>query len=170
HRTHHPRERDPRPRPRALRLRGARTDAGLHPRRARCRHPPHSGMDPESMNRTATAPPPALRDDARRRALTLPAVSDERVILSRVAERGGAVESNDQLGLDFDVEQTAWGRWVDPDRRAAQVRKFLDRAGLEDIPPAPWPEGSPEVKRLDSLLAELFPDMSTAMASENGDI
>ncbi len=80
------------------------------------------------------------------------------------------MESNDQLGLDFDVEQTAWGRWVDPDRRAAQVRKFLDHAGLEDIPPEPWPEGAPDVKRLDSLLAELFPDMSTAMASENADI
>lgn len=47
--------------------------------------------------------------------------------------------NNDQLGLDFDVEQTEWGKWVDPDRRSAQVRKFLDYAGFQHIPSKPWP-------------------------------
>ncbi|WP_157171909.1 hypothetical protein [Nocardia higoensis] len=80
------------------------------------------------------------------------------------------MESNDQLGLDFEVEQTAWGAWVDPNRRAAQVRKFLDRAGLDDIPSEPWPEDSLGVKRLDSLLAEWLPDMDAAMEPENHDL
>lgn len=51
-----------------------------------------------------------------------------------------------------------------------QVRKFLDYVGLEGIPAEPWPEGASEVKRLDSIVAGLFPDMSTAMAPENADV
>ncbi|MEV0295634.1 hypothetical protein [Nocardia sp. NPDC050710] len=80
--------------------------------------------------------------------------------------------TDDQLSMDLgvEVEQTAWGKWVDPDRRAAQVRKFLDYAGLQGIPSKPWPEGSPDVKRLDPVIAKLFPDMDTAMASENEDM
>ncbi|MBF6354033.1 hypothetical protein IU449_05615 [Nocardia higoensis] len=80
------------------------------------------------------------------------------------------MESNEQLGLDFEVERTAWGTWVDPDRRAAQVRKFLDYAGLGGIPAGPWPEGSSEVKRLDAALAEWLPDMDAAMKPENHDL
>lgn len=78
--------------------------------------------------------------------------------------------NDEQLGLDFEVEPTEWGKWVDPDRRAAQVRKFLDYAGLQHIPSKPWPEGSAEVKRLDALVTELFPDMATAMKPENADM
>ena len=78
--------------------------------------------------------------------------------------------TGEQLGLDIKVDQTEWGKWFDPDRRAAQVRKFLDYAGLKGIPSKPWPEGSPEVERLDPVVAELFPDMVTAMAPENADM
>ncbi|WP_433599380.1 hypothetical protein ACQPXH_27555 [Nocardia sp. CA-135953] len=78
--------------------------------------------------------------------------------------------NNEQLGLDFEVEQTEWGKWVDPDRRAAQAHKFMDYAGLKGIPSKPWPEASPEVKRLDTVVAELFPNMATAMATENADM
>lgn len=82
---------------------------------------------------------------------------------------GVIVGTDEQLGLDLGVpvEQTEWGKWIDPDRRAAQVRKFLDHAGLQRIPSKPWPKGSPDVKRLDTIVAELFPDMTTAMAAEN---
>ncbi|MCP2275213.1 hypothetical protein [Nocardia amikacinitolerans] len=76
----------------------------------------------------------------------------------------------DQLDLGFEVEQTAWGKWVDPERRKAQARKFMDYAGIRRIPSEPWPEDSPEVKRLDPIVAELFPDMGTAMAPENADM
>ncbi|MEV0339657.1 hypothetical protein AB0H49_11565 [Nocardia sp. NPDC050713] len=76
----------------------------------------------------------------------------------------------DQLDLGFEVEQTAWGKWVDPDRRKVQMQKFMDHAGIRRIPSEPWPEDSPEVKRLDPIVAELFPDMETAMAPENADM
>ncbi|MBH0775789.1 hypothetical protein [Nocardia bovistercoris] len=76
----------------------------------------------------------------------------------------------EQLNLDFHVEQTAWGKWVDPERRAAQVGKFMEYAGLPKLPARPWPEGSPEVERIDPLVAALFPDLATAMAPENTDL
>ncbi|WP_330252729.1 hypothetical protein OG874_42900 [Nocardia sp. NBC_00565] len=50
------------------------------------------------------------------------------------------------------------------------MKKFLERAGLRAVPAMPWPADSPDVKRLDVLVAELFPDMATAMNSENADI
>ncbi|WP_147404268.1 hypothetical protein [Nocardia panacis] len=78
--------------------------------------------------------------------------------------------SDEQLGFDIDVEQTAWGKWVDPDRRAAQVRKFLDYAQIPRIPTKPWPEDSPELKQLDTVVERLFPDLATAMAPENADM
>lgn len=65
--------------------------------------------------------------------------------------------NDEQLDLGLDVEQTAWGKWVDPNRRAAQVQKFMDYAGLKRIPSKPWPKGSAEVKRLDPIVADLFP-------------
>ncbi|MGY1867577.1 MULTISPECIES: hypothetical protein [Nocardia] len=79
---------------------------------------------------------------------------------------------NEQMAMDLGVpvEQTEWGKWVAPDRRAAQVRKFLDHAGLRDIPSEPWPEGAPELSHLDAVVAALFPDMATAMAPENADM
>ncbi|QIS06742.1 hypothetical protein F5X71_34520 [Nocardia brasiliensis] len=80
--------------------------------------------------------------------------------------------TGDQLGMDLGVplEQSEWGKWVDPDRRAAQVRKFLRRAEIGDLPSAPWPEDAPELRQLDVTVAELFPDMATAMKPENADI
>ncbi|MBH0780519.1 hypothetical protein [Nocardia bovistercoris] len=76
---------------------------------------------------------------------------------------------SEQLGLDFHVEQTPWGKWVNPERRATQTCKFMKYAGLQQIPAQPWPEDSPEVARIDPLVAALFPDMATAMAPESAD-
>ncbi|MGW4090890.1 hypothetical protein [Nocardia sp. NPDC004750] len=80
--------------------------------------------------------------------------------------------NDEQLTIDLGVpvEQTEWGKWVDPDRRKAQAQKFMDHAGISRIPSEPWPEDSAEVKRLDPIVAELFPDMATAMAPENADM
>ncbi|MER7452103.1 hypothetical protein ABTW96_17650 [Nocardia beijingensis] len=80
--------------------------------------------------------------------------------------------NDEQLTIDLGVpvEQTEWGKWVDPERRKAQAQKFMDHAGISRIPSEPWPEDSPEVKRLDPIVAELFPDMATAMAPENADM
>src|SRR6478735_3298262 len=85
---------------------------------------------------------------------------------------GIIVGSDEQLGLDLGVpvEQTEWGKWVDPHRRKEQVRRFLDRAGLRTIPAKAWPEGAPELTQLDGVVAELFPDLATAMAPENADM
>ncbi|WP_040712126.1 hypothetical protein [Nocardia takedensis] len=76
-------------------------------------------------------------------------------------------EGVEQLGLDFEVEQSAWGRWVDPRRRAARAREFMNAAGLAEIPDQPWPPDWPETPRLDAYLAGLFPDLATAMAPQN---
>ncbi|QIS08204.1 hypothetical protein [Nocardia arthritidis] len=70
--------------------------------------------------------------------------------------------NDEQLSMDLGVEQTEWGKWVDPQRREAQARKFMEYAGIEGIPAEPWPEDSPEVKRLNPIVAELFPDRVTA--------
>ncbi|WP_454195817.1 hypothetical protein [Nocardia sp. Marseille-Q1738] len=75
--------------------------------------------------------------------------------------------NDEQMTMDLGVpvEQTAWGKWVDPERRKAQAQKFMDHAGLQRIPPEPWPEGSEEVKRLDPIVAELFPTRAAAAAA-----
>ncbi|WP_280502641.1 hypothetical protein [Nocardia farcinica] len=78
--------------------------------------------------------------------------------------------TDEQLSLGFEVEQTAWGRWVDPERRTTQARKFMEHVGIVRIPKKPWPPGAPEVKRIDTLVTELFPDMETATSPENSDI
>ncbi|MGW4366188.1 hypothetical protein ACWEKT_11125 [Nocardia takedensis] len=80
------------------------------------------------------------------------------------------MSDSQQLPLDIEVEQTPWGKWVDPRRREAQVRKFMEYVDLQQLPNEPWPVDSPEVKRLDPVVAELFPDLATAMAPENADI
>lgn len=72
--------------------------------------------------------------------------------------------------MDLGVERTEWGKWVAPERREAQTQKFMDHAGIREIPSEPWPEDSAEVKRLDPIVAELFPDMTTAMTPENVDM
>jgi len=79
------------------------------------------------------------------------------------------VGADEQLGLDFEVQRTDWGNWVDPERRTVQARKFMARAAIARIPATPWPAGSPEGHRLDVLIAELFPDIETAKKPENVD-
>ncbi|MEV2222659.1 hypothetical protein AB0E01_22605 [Nocardia vinacea] len=80
--------------------------------------------------------------------------------------------NDEQLSMDLGVpvEQTEWSKWVDPGRRAAQVRKFLERIGLSDLPAKPWEFESPEAARIGGIIAELFPDIETATAPENADI
>ncbi|MEU7143288.1 hypothetical protein ABZ942_27855 [Nocardia sp. NPDC046473] len=80
------------------------------------------------------------------------------------------MSDDQQLTMDLGVERTAWGRWVDLDRREAQAQKFMDRTGIREIPPEPWPEDSAEIERLNPIVAELFPDMATAMVPENADM
>lgn len=91
---------------------------------------------------------------------------------SEYDEKEVDVGHDEQLIMDLGVpvEQTEWGKWVDPDRRKAQVQKFMDHAGIRRFPSEPWPEGSAEAKRLDPIVAELFPDMATAMAPESTDM
>ncbi|MFI6169040.1 hypothetical protein ACIBCN_19840 [Nocardia sp. NPDC051052] len=78
--------------------------------------------------------------------------------------------ADEQLSMDLGVERTEWGKWVDPERRAAQVQKFVDYAGIREIPSEPWPEDDPEIGRIDATVADLFPDMTTAMTPKNADI
>ncbi|MFI6172403.1 hypothetical protein ACIBCN_36880 [Nocardia sp. NPDC051052] len=80
------------------------------------------------------------------------------------------MSDDEQLTMDLGVERTEWGKWVDPNRRKAQAQKFMDYAGIGEIPAEPWPEDSPEVRRLDPIVAELFPDMATAAAPECADM
>ncbi|WP_280395543.1 hypothetical protein [Nocardia brasiliensis] len=84
-------------------------------------------------------------------------------------EKGHDVGDDEQLSMDLGVEQTAWGRWEDPERHAAQVQKFINDAKLERIPSEPWPENSTEIKRLDPVIAEWFPDMAAVMSPEKSD-
>lgn len=89
-------------------------------------------------------------------------------------QRWGGVSGTDnqQLGMDLGVpvEQIAWGKRTDPDRQAAQVQKFLDRGGLKSLRAEPWPKDAPELKAVNAVVVELFPDMGTAMSPENADM
>lgn len=80
------------------------------------------------------------------------------------------MSDDEQLAMDLGVERTEWGKWVDPDRRKAQAQKFMDFAGISDLPAEPWAEDSPELKQLNAVVAELFPDLATAMAPEIADM
>ncbi|SUA48584.1 Uncharacterised protein [Nocardia africana] len=55
------------------------------------------------------------------------------------------------------VPSSAWAKWVAPQRRARQVREFLDRAGWPELPDNPWADSGPEVDRIQRLLTEWFP-------------
>lgn len=50
------------------------------------------------------------------------------------------------------------------------MQKFLERAGLKSLPAEPWPKDASELKAVDAVVVELFPDMETAMSPENADI
>ena len=69
------------------------------------------------------------------------------------------------MDLGVPVERTEWGKWVDPDRRHAQAQKFMDYAGIDRIPSKLWKKGSAEVKRLNPIVAELFPNIDAAAAN-----
>ncbi|MFD0364136.1 hypothetical protein ACFQZZ_22050 [Nocardia sp. GCM10030253] len=73
------------------------------------------------------------------------------------------------MDLGVSVEQTAWGNWVDRDRRAIQVRNFLIRAGLPALPPEPWDFESEEAIQISDMIAELFPDVEAVRIPENAD-
>ena len=81
---------------------------------------------------------------------------------------------DDQLGFDIQLdaraEQTAWDEWVAPQRRGAQVKKFLERAGLPALPPEPWDFESDEAYRINDVVSELFPDIETVKLPENWDL
>ena len=77
---------------------------------------------------------------------------------------------NEQLPLDIEIEQTPWGKWVDPQRRAAQVRNFMEYAHLQQIPDQPWSVDAPEVERLDELFADWLPSMDVATSPDNHDL
>ncbi|WP_280502638.1 hypothetical protein [Nocardia farcinica] len=80
--------------------------------------------------------------------------------------------NDEQLVMDLGVpvERTAWGKWVDPERHRSQMQTFMEYAGLQRLPPEPWPEDSEEVRRLNSIVAGLFPELNTAMSPERADI
>ncbi|WP_280399414.1 hypothetical protein [Nocardia carnea] len=50
------------------------------------------------------------------------------------------------------------------------MQKFLERAGLKQLSAEPWPKDAPELKAVDAVVVELFPDIETAMSPENADI
>ncbi|WP_231951902.1 hypothetical protein [Nocardia terpenica] len=86
---------------------------------------------------------------------------------------GGVIVGNDeQLGmdLDLDVEESAWAKWVDPQRHAAQARKFLQRAELPALPPEPWDFESDEASQINDVVAELFPDIEAMYLPDNADL
>jgi hypothetical protein len=68
-----------------------------------------------------------------------------------------------------DMGETPWGAWVAPDRRSAQVRKFLDQIGWADLPGAPWDYADPEVERIGGFLTDWFPNRKAMVATENHD-
>ncbi len=66
-------------------------------------------------------------------------------------------------------EDTPWGAWVAPHRRAGQVRKFLDHIGWAELPPEPWDDRGQEVDQIGILLAEWFPNRKAMVAPENSE-
>ncbi|MEU2104414.1 hypothetical protein [Nocardia sp. NPDC019255] len=80
--------------------------------------------------------------------------------------------NDEQLTIDLGVpvERTEWGKWVDPDRRAAQVRKFLERAGFSALPPEPWDFESREAIQISDMIVEIFPNMESVKLPENADV
>ncbi|MFI6997040.1 hypothetical protein [Nocardia sp. NPDC050175] len=80
------------------------------------------------------------------------------------------MSDDEQLTMDLGVERTDWGKWVAPERQAVQVRKFLEYAGLDALPPKLWPEDSPELQRLNDTCRELFPDSDMPYRPENQDM
>lgn len=79
---------------------------------------------------------------------------------------------DEQLGMDLGVkvERTEWGKWIDPDRQAAQVKKFLGHVGLDRLPSTFWPADSPDLHRLNDVCRELFPDSDIPYRPENQDM
>ncbi|MEV0355025.1 hypothetical protein AB0H71_03085 [Nocardia sp. NPDC050697] len=89
-----------------------------------------------------------------------------------MADDAQAPAEGGQYGLDLgvEVERTAWGEWVDPARRAAAAQRFLRLAEIDRLPPTPWAPDSPEARRLNPIVEQLFPDLDTAMAPQNAEM
>ncbi|MCP2276931.1 hypothetical protein SAMN04244553_4051 [Nocardia amikacinitolerans] len=79
--------------------------------------------------------------------------------------------TDDQLSMDLgvEVELTAWDRWVDPERHAAQARELCNRAALPAMPQEPWDFESREVIQLSETIGELLPDLEAVTLPENAD-
>ncbi|WP_146097755.1 hypothetical protein [Nocardia nova] len=55
------------------------------------------------------------------------------------------------------VPASAWAKWAAPQRRARQVREFLNKIGWPELPDHLWADSGPEVDRIQQLLTEWFP-------------
>jgi hypothetical protein len=86
-------------------------------------------------------------------------------------EKEPGVGNDEQLTMDLGVpvEQTEWGKWVDPARRLVQVRKLLDRAELPALPPEPWDFESDEAVQISDMIAEIFPNLEAVTIPANVD-
>ncbi|WP_067665808.1 DUF6968 family protein [Nocardia miyunensis] len=64
---------------------------------------------------------------------------------------------------------TPWGTWIDPRRRAGQVREFLDHVGWTHLPPQLWDDHSPHVEQIGDLLSAWFPTHASLSDTDNAD-
>ncbi|WP_280336170.1 hypothetical protein [Nocardia wallacei] len=69
--------------------------------------------------------------------------------------------SDEQIGLDLgvSVEESAWAKWVDPERRRVEAGKFMERVGIERIPDEfSWFDDAED--SANAALSEIFPGMA----------
>ncbi|MBF6548695.1 hypothetical protein [Nocardia brasiliensis] len=79
--------------------------------------------------------------------------------------------TDDQLGMDLGVplEQSAWAKWVDVDRRKAQAQKFMDRIGIQGMPDEfSWFEGAEEAAN--TVVSEMFPKLELPESEAEPDL
>ncbi|WP_280390477.1 hypothetical protein [Nocardia brasiliensis] len=70
------------------------------------------------------------------------------------------MNDDEQMTMDLGVpvERTEWSKWADPQRRAAQSQKFMERIGIRSIPDEfSW--FSDVEDSANNALSETFPDM-----------
>ncbi|MGF6888567.1 hypothetical protein ABIA39_007912 [Nocardia sp. GAS34] len=65
--------------------------------------------------------------------------------------------------------RTPWGTWIDPHRRAGQVRAFLDHIGWTHLPAHLWDDHSPQVEQIGDLLSAWFPTHASLSDRDNTD-
>ncbi|MFB8281872.1 hypothetical protein [Nocardia colli] len=80
--------------------------------------------------------------------------------------------NDEQLSMDLGVpvKQSEWDKWVDRERHAAQVKIFLKRAGLPELPQEPWDFESHEICGVNEMIQEILPDLASVTQPENADI